>query len=103
MTYTTPIGINLAAWNEWVGFRKTEKKKPVSGAAARKQFKLLLKYSEIDQQRVIDNSIMNDYQGLFDVKPTYQPPQQSGMVMLTDTSWADGIVNQGGDNAKLIG
>ena len=106
MTYTTPIGINLCAWSEWVAFRKDVKKKPVSAAAANKQFKLLLKYSEVDQQRVIDNSIMNDYQGLFPVKPTYEAPKQSGMTMLTDTSWANGMVDdviehEGGDNGRI--
>lgn len=62
-----PDGINLSAWNEWVAYRKT-KKKTVSQAAAKKQFKLLSNYSTSDQQLVIDNSISNDYQGLFELK-----------------------------------
>jgi len=40
-----PDGINQLAWNEWMDFRRS-KRKPVSKAAASKQFKLLLKYSE---------------------------------------------------------
>ena len=92
--YTIPIGINIPAWNEWVEYRAKGKKKKVTPYAAKLQFKLLVKYSEEDQQRVIDNSIMNDYQGLFDVKPTYQQPKQSGMTMLTDTSWATGMVEE---------
>ncbi|MDB4261554.1 hypothetical protein N9878_01670 [bacterium] len=62
-----PVGINSAAWTEWVDYRKT-KKKTVSQAAATKQFKLLSTYSLADQQKIIDNSISNDYQGLFELK-----------------------------------
>ncbi len=62
-----PVGINASAWTEWVDYRKT-KKKTVSQAAATKQFKLLSTYSLADQQKIIDNSISNDYQGLFELK-----------------------------------
>lgn len=62
-----PDGINQPAWNEWVDYRKS-KKKSVSQAAAKKQFKLLSNYSLSDQQSVIDQSISNDYQGLFELK-----------------------------------
>ena len=63
-----PIGINTEAWDEWCEFRRIEKKKKVGPIAAKKQFKMLLKYSEEDQQVIIDNSISNGYQGLFDLK-----------------------------------
>jgi len=62
-----PDGINQNAWNEWVNYRK-DKKKPVSKAAAVKQFKVLLKYKLDEQQLVINQSIQNDYQGLFELK-----------------------------------
>lgn len=62
-----PKGINLESWAEWIEYRK-DKRKPVSHLAANKQFKLLLKYDAEEQQAVIDKSIQNDYQGLFEIK-----------------------------------
>ena len=59
-----PDGINQSAWIEWVEFRKQSKKK-ITPAAAKKQFKLLSDYAFDLQQQIIDQSIQNDYQGLF--------------------------------------
>lgn len=63
-----PQGINSVAWTEWSQFRREEKKKPITESAARKQIQLLIKYNLEDQQRIIDNSIQNDYQGLFPLR-----------------------------------
>ena len=71
-----PIGININAWNEWVDFRKS-KKKPISKKAADKQFKLLANYPAHIQQSIIDNSITNDYQGLFEPKGNKSKPAES--------------------------
>jgi len=68
MTYTIPMGLNIDAWDEWCEYRLKARKKKVSEFAAKKQFKTLLKYSEDIQQQIIDNSISNDYQGLFEPK-----------------------------------
>ncbi len=62
-----PEGINIESWNEWFTYRK-EKKKTVSQAAAKKQFNLLAKYTTEQQKLIIDTSIQNDYQGLFEPK-----------------------------------
>ena len=62
-----PDKINLEAWAEWIEYRKA-KRKPVSELAANKQFKLLESYSDDQQQEIIDNSIQNDYQGLFKLR-----------------------------------
>ena len=70
-----PDGININAWAEWIAFRKS-KKKPVSQLAANKQLVLLKKYNDKSQQEIIDNSITNDYQGLFEPKNN-QPNKQS--------------------------
>ena len=96
MSYTIPIGINIEAWDEWCQYRKATRK-AVSPFAAKKQFNFLLKYSEEDQQAIIDHSISNDYQGLFELKVTPKPTA-SGMAMLTDTSWAAHLVD---DNKRL--
>lgn len=75
-TIIIPIGINLNSWNEWVAFRKS-KKKTISEIAAKKQFELLAKYPENVQKQIIDNSITNDYQGLFEPKQNKQAVKQS--------------------------
>lgn len=85
-----PDGINQPAWNEWVAYRKS-KKKTVSQAAAKKQFKLLLNYDLLTQQQIIDQSIQNDYQGLFAPKwstneQAHQRPNQPRQSLAERTS-----------------
>ena len=89
-----PAEINPDAWNEWIKYRK-EKKKTVSQAAAKKQFKLLSNYAFDIQQKIIDQSIQNDYQGLFEPKADvnlgiYKPPQAKRPLIdrMNDKSWA---------------
>jgi uncharacterized protein YdaU (DUF1376 family) len=73
-----PDGINNSAWKEWVDYRQSKKKK-VSQKAADKQFKFLLDYALDLQQTIIDQSIQNDYQGLFEPKGNTNGQQiQSG-------------------------
>lgn len=62
----TPTFINSAAWSEWVSFRA--KKKKITDDAREKQWKLLGQYNHDDQQKIIDLSIQNDWQGLFPLK-----------------------------------
>jgi hypothetical protein len=62
-----PDVINKQAWSEWVEYRKS-KNKTVSKAAATKQFKMLANHPLDVQQQIIDQSIQNDYQGLFEPK-----------------------------------
>ena len=77
-----PMGVNPEAWLEWEEFRRVGKKKKITTFAARKQFRLLEQHDYPTQQQIIDNSIQNDYQGLFPVKQkegkheTYQQPTQ---------------------------
>ena len=63
-TIVIPDGINVNAWNEWLDYRRA-KKKTVSPKAAKKQFELLSDYALDVQQQIINQSIQNDYQGLF--------------------------------------
>ena len=65
--HITSQNLNGSAWVEWVEFRKG-KRKPISKAAATKQLKILEAFSFEDQQAIIDQSITNDYQGLFPLK-----------------------------------
>lgn len=89
-----PEGINIDSWTEWIDYRK-EKKKPVSKIAAAKQFKLLAEYTEEEQKLIIDKSIQNDYQGLFDLKESsngnYQANQRQNEIDDNSTDWADGL------------
>lgn len=72
-----PDKINLEAWAEWIEYRKA-KRKPVSPLAAKKQFKLLTEYDQDSQQEIIDNSIQNDYQGLFKLRGQGNERHQPG-------------------------
>ncbi len=60
--------LNLDAWNEWVEFRHKEKRKKIGDMAKVKQQKMLTQYTPEQQQEIIDQSIMNSWQGLFPPK-----------------------------------
>lgn len=72
-----PPLVNHEAYQEWMAYRRS-KLKPVSLKAAEKQFKLLLKYNQEDQQLIIDSSIQNDYQGLFDQRGNSNDKKNTG-------------------------
>lgn len=57
-------GLNKTGFMEWVDARKS-RKKPLTVKAAEKQITLLLEYDQPTQQQIIDQSIANDWQGLF--------------------------------------
>ncbi len=84
-----PTGINNNAWSEWVVARKGK----ITEGAATKQWKLLLKYSEPDQQTIIDASINSGWQGLFDLKVNQQtaPKADDFVEKNTDGRWRDGL------------
>lgn len=92
-----PDAINESAWREWCEYRD-KKKKPVSEHAAKKQLKVLATYDAHSQQRMIDASIANDWQGLFpeklsQLKPAAAPETAAEFFQKrTDRSWADGLV-----------
>jgi len=90
------IGLNRNSWLEWVQYRK-EKKKPITKAAAKKQVETLLAFDEMTQKQMIDNSIANDYQGIFEPKPSFNGSQNYNQNdtrnltiehQLNDKSWA---------------
>lgn len=89
-----PPGLNVAKWIEWCEVRKA-KRKPVSKQAAEKQFGSLLQYDGATQAQIIDQSIGNDYTGLFPPKPGAAPKAETGAEFLSsrfDRTWADGMV-----------
>jgi|GEM_PF-3350902 len=86
-----PEGINSVAWNEWVAYRAKIRKK-VSPAAARKQWEILRHLSFEEQAHTINESIANDYQGLFPAKSSSRHRGTSTRSRsleqdLNDTSW----------------
>ena len=56
-------------WNEWLDYRKS-KRKPVSPIAAKKQIATLSQYDLQTAMAMIDESIRNDWTGIFPPKPT---------------------------------
>ncbi len=83
--------INLAAWKEWVQYRK-EKRKPVSERAQGMQWKMLACYTGEVQLQIIEHSMMNDYQGLFPPKGRQITGTKTRDIslahQLNDRSWA---------------
>jgi hypothetical protein len=57
--------INEEAYEEWRDFRQQEKKIKIGPVAEKKQKKFLAQYPPPIQQDIVDQSIMNSYQGLF--------------------------------------
>jgi hypothetical protein len=64
--------INKTSWLEWVAFRK-KRNKAISEDAARKQLTMLIRHDQGAQARIIDKSIQNDWQGLFE-PDNHDPP-----------------------------
>lgn len=79
---------------EWVEFRK-KKKKPVTQASVNKQMDFLSGYDEDTACLIIDQSIMNDYQGLFPPKNNYKNgnstgrPSQAGSINAVNAAFAN--------------
>ncbi len=73
------FGLNTEAYREWLEYRRS-KRKPVSVMAMQKQVLLLCRYDEATQKRIVDRSIANDYQGLF------EPKSESGSAAGGDDS-----------------
>jgi hypothetical protein len=65
-------GLDLAAWERWVAYRKAIKK-PLKDFSMHAAALKLSKYGD-DQAAVVDNSISNQWQGLFDLKKSKPAP-----------------------------
>lgn len=63
-----PEWLNVKSWKEWDDYRRVDRKKKVTDRARAMQWKLLEQYSMAEQDEIINNSIINDYQGLFPLK-----------------------------------
>jgi hypothetical protein len=66
-------GLDIAAWERWVSYRKAIKK-PLKEASMAAAALKLSRYGK-DQAEVVDNSISNQWQGLFDLKKKRDPSE----------------------------
>jgi hypothetical protein len=65
-------GLDLAAWERWVGYRKAIKK-PLKDVSMHAAAMKLAKYGD-DQAAVVDQSVSQQWQGLFDLKKSKPAP-----------------------------
>lgn len=70
-TLDYPDGLNHEAWGKWVEYRK-QIKKPLRQASMQSAMKALVKYGST-QLEVVEQSIANGWQGLFELKHKQQP------------------------------
>lgn len=61
------VGEVLVAWNEWIEYRR-ERKLPNTNASIKKQIKFLAGRPDDEIKTIIDSSIRNNWQGLFEIK-----------------------------------
>lgn len=61
------------AWEEWLEYRKTERKKPVGAISAKRQLNLLSSVSEEEALLMIDKAINSGWQGLFLLRDHEKP------------------------------
>jgi hypothetical protein len=80
-----PAWVNKDVWNEWVEFRRVEKKKPLSEKAIKMQLKELEEYKQ-EHVKIIQHSIKNDYQGLFPDKFKKDADMKGKVVLQTADS-----------------
>ena len=62
-------------WRAWLDYRRS-RRKPVSKEAAKRQLKLLGDYPPAAAISIIENSLTNDWQGLFPERPCTKPTIQ---------------------------
>lgn len=91
----TDLSVNNDALEEWVEYRK-ENKKPLSPLALKKVIKKLSAHDLEHQQHMVDEAIENDWTGLHEVERkkqiTLKPDNQVGFVAKhTDKSWREGL------------
>lgn len=64
-----PDGLNIAAWDEYASYRTQAKLRALKPASVTKQQQWLVAQGPPDvQQRIVDQTIRNNWQGLFELK-----------------------------------
>lgn len=75
-----PKGINTQAWREFEEHRK-EKRKPLSNLARTKACQILINKPSAQQQAIVDQTIVNNWTGLFEVRSQVIHPSSSKQSM----------------------
>jgi hypothetical protein len=83
-------GINTEWLEEWIDYRRTDCKKPMSDRAIRMVTKKLLQWNQATQERLICYAIEMEWKGIYWVEPPKQRSSRQTAIIddLTDTSWA---------------
>jgi len=87
-------GLDTAAWDRWVAYRKAIKK-PLKEATLHAAALKLAKYGD-DQAEVVDQSIANQWQGLFDLQkkklaPGEKPQKTREQKAADDFNWENSV------------
>lgn len=83
-------GLDVAAWDRWVAYRKAIRK-PIKEASEHAMKVKLAKFGA-EQSEVVDQSIANQYQGLFELKkskpaPGEKPKKTREQLAADDAYW----------------
>lgn len=81
-------GLDVVAWERWVAFRKAIRK-PIKEASTHAMQMKLAKFGD-DQEEVVNESISNQWQGLFDLrktKPGEKPVKTDKQVAADNERW----------------
>lgn len=74
-----PETINQESWNSWVKYRSERKLPAYKPKGLKSQWNFLSSYSKGDQSKIIETSIRNNWQGLFELK---EKAKKGGTVTL---------------------
>jgi len=72
--------IFITKYNEWIQFRKDIKKPIKTNRSINEQIKMLAQHDINTAIKIIDNSIMNEWQGLFPLKESKPAPKTFGQM-----------------------
>lgn len=95
--------LDQEAWDRWVAYRRAIKK-PIKPASEHAMKIKLTSYGE-NQAEVVDQSISNQWQGLFDLKKALQPgekPKKSREQVAADSARWEWQVSQAEKSAHSI-
>jgi len=78
-------GLNIGAYESWLKYKGNKYSKQGKTLS----MNLLVKFDTIQQQQMVDSSIMNGYKGLFEPKQQNNTTEKSSTMKLVDRYYAD--------------
>lgn len=84
-----PENLNVGAWDLWISFRKKAKFKKYKSDAPMK--KLAKMGTQNEQYLIVQQSIDNEYQGLFELKGNNKAPSKDILQLSAESNWEEGI------------